>query len=134
MAETEAPSKKFPSSEFWLSLITTLMAVVMVLLKDHTRALAITSGVAAILSAGVFAFYRTPLLSEKPGWKTPMFWGSIATVIGSMAAAVSEFELSFLPKGVTQAASMIVAGLTAAGYTIYRNRLKIAFMARRLTP
>ena len=120
-----AKKSMIQQSEFWLSLIASLLAIVMIFFKDE-QAMAIASGIALTISAAVYAAFRTPLPSEKPGWKTKTFWVSILTVFGSVAAAIDEVEMPGLPKGVTRIAAMVTAGLTAGGYTIYRYKGKLA--------
>ncbi len=120
------------SSEFALTLITALLGVAVIVFKDAT-AMMVASGIAAILSAGVFAIFKTPLVAKRPGWKTKVFWTSVLTVIGSVALAVSELDIPGLPDGITRIASMITAGLSAAGYTVYRRQIKEADSNARIT-
>lgn len=87
-----------------------------------------TSHVAALLSvviaAGAFAYARSPLFAERPGWKTPAFAAALVSIAGSVAAALADANLPFLPAGVTRGAAMIAAGVVAGGYAIYRYRVK----------
>lgn len=113
-------------SEFWISLVGSILSLLVLVLNENEVALAIASTVAFLLSAAVYAYFRTPLPSEKPGWKTKTFWVSILTVLGSVAAAISGADLPGIPESVTKVAAMITAGLTAGGYTLYRYQGKMA--------
>lgn len=128
---SEEKKSRFQTSEFWLSLITTLLSVVMVVLKDG-QAIAWASGIAAVMAAGVYAFFQSPLPSEKPGVKSKVFWTSVITIVGSVAVAVSELTIAGIPPAVIQVAGMISAAVTAGGYTIHRRQNKLAVQNKKL--
>lgn len=136
MSESEDKKPRFQTSEFWLSLITTILSVLMVMLKDGT-AIAWASGIAAVMSAGVYALFQTPLPSDNPGVKSKVFWTSVVTIVGSMAVAVSEMSIPGIPPAVIQVAGMISAAIAAGGYTIHRRQNKLTARAKlqaRLKP
>ncbi len=117
--EKLSPSSPLRRSETWITIIATLAGIAHTLFASgaDARVIAIVS---FILSAGTFAIFQTDLISDKPGWKTPAFWTAMATVVGSIVLSISGADLPFLPPKVTQVASLIATGLTAAGYTLYR--------------
>jgi len=133
---SEEKKSRFQTSEFWLSLITTMLSVAMVVLKDG-QAIAWASGIAAVISAGVYAFFQSPLPSEQPGVRSKVFWTSVITIVGSVAVAVSELAIPGIPHTVVQVAGMISAAIAAGGYTIHRRQNKLAAHAKlkaRLNP
>lgn len=121
----ESDKSRIRTSEFWLTLVTTLLGVAMAVLKNDV-AIAWASGIAAILSTSIYAFFQTPLRSAKPGMRTKVFWASALSILGSVAVTITELSIPGMPDGITQGAGMLVAALTAGGYTIYRYQNKIA--------
>ena len=126
---SEEIKSRYATSEFWLSMITTGLSLVMFVVKDG-NALAWASGIAAFLSAGVYALFQTKLPSENPGWKSKAFWTAMVSVFGSMAVAVADIHIPGLPDVVTQIAAMIAAAVSAGGYTIHRRANKSAAQAK----
>ena len=114
-----SPNSPLRRSETWITIIATLAGIAHTLFAggDANRAIAILS---FVLSAGAFAIFQTDLVSDRPGWKTAAFWTAMATVAGSILLSISGADLPFLPPKVTQVASLLATGLTAAGYTLYR--------------
>ena len=88
---------------------------------SHARAAAM---ITVLFTSFVYALFRTPLVSEHPGWRTKAFWGSIISIGGSMALALSEAEIPGLPPGVTRVASLAASSVVAAGYTVSRFTAK----------
>jgi hypothetical protein len=120
----QKPKKALERSETWLTLITALGAMATAMVGQHPGSVTLVSAFVLVLSVGVYAFYKTDLPSRKSGVKTKAFWASIATVVGSVALALSEADLPGLPAGVTKYAALISTLLTAAGYTIIRYNAK----------
>lgn len=113
-------------SEAWLSTVTALGALLTAYLS-HVQGAAtwIALGVCGALAA-VYAYFRTPLASQKkPGWKTKTFWVSVTGIVGSVATAIAEIDIAGIPARVTQTSAMISAGIVALGYTIWRSRDKV---------
>jgi FtsH-binding integral membrane protein len=111
-------------SESWIVIITAMGALLSALTASHADAGKWISFGVTLATVLVYAVMRTPLASEKPGWKTKSFWASIAVVLASVATAVTEAEIPGLPPGVTKIASVIVAMLAALGYTAIRVSAK----------
>lgn len=115
------PKPELAKSESWVTIVAVLGAIAPLVGSNASKIITVIS---LVISAGAYAFFHTSLPSEKPGWKTPAFWTAVATIVGSVALALTQADLPFLPVGVTKVASVIVAAVTAAGYTIYRTSLK----------
>ena len=113
MENEKATKPDFQKSEFWAAILTLISAIIGGL-HGETK-----SRIIALTSALFISF-----VSEHPGWKTRAFWGSIASIVGSMALAVSEADIPGLPVGLTKAASMTAATVISAGYTVSRYTAK----------
>jgi hypothetical protein len=112
-------------SETWVSTLTSVGAVLSMAVSGKNEEIAMWASLGALVLTGVTqTLTRTALVSDHPGWKTKAFWGSIATVAASVALAVSEANIPGLPPGITKIAAVVVAGLTAAGYSGWRWRYK----------
>lgn len=113
-------------TESWLSLITALGAVLTAHFSHIEGAASKIAAGVCVLLAAVYAIAHTPLTSSnRPGIKTKAFWGSIVVVLGSMAAALSEVSIEGLSPKITQAAALVVACVTAAGYNVWRYTAKV---------
>lgn len=80
--------------------------------------------VSLLITVGTYAYFHTTLPSLRPGWKTKAFLGAALSIVGSIALALSEANLPFLPAGVTKYAALMSAAISAAGYTVYRYQAK----------
>jgi uncharacterized membrane-anchored protein len=117
---TSATKDAIQKSEMWLAVITSLGTLGAGFAMNSNTVTVIT----LLLTAGTYAFFRTDLAATKPGWKTKAFWGALLSVVGSIALALSQANLPFLPPNVTKVAAMIAAGIASGGYTIYRYTVK----------
>lgn len=112
-------------SELWLSLISMFGALVVSHLSpDGTAASWVGIGVAVLLG-GVYAFFRTPLAAQTSGVKTKAFWGSLITIVGSMAAVLADPTTGGVPEPVARVAGVVLAAVVATGYTVHRFRTKV---------
>lgn len=108
----------------WVSLLT-LVSVIASGLSLPGPADKIVTLASVIITGAVYAYFRTPLPSEHPGWKSSAFMSAALTIVGSIALTVSQADLPFLSKGVTADASLLAAAISAAGYSVYRYRAKV---------
>ena len=115
---------KLPKSENVLIVIATLSSVAGVTFKDNSHAVSVIGVVSALVGAGVFALYQTPLSAEVSGWKTKVFWGSLATVVGSVCLALSEMQLPGVGQKVSQIAGFVATAVVSSGYAIHRYQIK----------
>jgi hypothetical protein len=122
------PKADSSKSEFWVSQLAILGSLVSGLAYSDSHVVALIS---LLISAGIYAYCRSPLPSLRPGWKTPAFMTAIVSIVGSVAAALADANLPFLPAGVTREAAIIATGIVAGGYTIYRYNVKKALASRR---
>lgn len=118
-----APKGELSKSESWVTIVAILGAIAPLVGSGISKWVTLA---ATVIAAGSYAYFHTSLPSQSPGWKTPAFWGALATVGGSVALALTQTDISFLPVGVTKVAALIVAAVTAAGYTLYRYNVKQA--------
>lgn len=122
--ERQKPKKVVERSETWMTLIAAFGAMASAMVGQHTGGnIAVSVGV-LVLTVGVFSFYKTDLPSKKSGVKTKAFWTGIATMLGSVALALSEADLPGLPAGVTKYAALVSTLVVAAGYTVVRYNAK----------
>ncbi len=127
--DTTAPKSELSKSESWVTIVAVLGAVAPLLDAAVSKWVTL---LAALIAAA--SYFHTSLPSDRPGWKTPAFWGSIATIVGSTAVVLTNTDFPFLPAGVTKVASLIVAAVTAAGYTLYRYSVKQAVASKPVSP
>lgn len=124
MVATKGPLKR---SEYWLSLIAAIQSVLLAQLDGHPSVVAWVSFGGVFALAGVHAVFRTPLVAkDAPGVRTARFWVSLATVLGSGAAAVAAGNIPGIPPVVIQVASIVSGLVAAAGYGIHRYARKVA--------
>lgn len=117
------PKPELTRSELW----TTVFTVIGTLATGFATTGPAGKFIALVTLLGTVAtytYYRTPLPSAHPGWKTPAFFGSALSIVGSIALAISEANLPYLPEGATKIGALVAAGVTAAGYTVYRYSVK----------
>lgn len=112
-------------SELWISLITSIGTLVTVYFAPAESTARTLGMVSAVLIAGVYAFFRTPLAARTSGVKTKMFWGSLLTVLGSMAAVLADQGTKGVPQPVAHVAAIVVTAVVASGYTVHRFRTKV---------
>lgn len=117
------PKAEMAKSEAWTTLLT-IVGVITSGLSLPTVAGKFFTLASVLITGSVYAYYRTSLPSEHPGWKTRAFLSAALTIVGSIALTLSQADLPFLPKGVTADASLIAAAISAAGYSVYRYRVK----------
>lgn len=117
-ATARKPKKEAQKTEFWNSLLSAAGSIVVMLSGKGHSVLWSVVGIAAV--AGVYAYFRTDLHAGKPGIKTKAFWVGIATIVGSVALAVSEAKIPGLSPAVSTIAATVATSLVAAGYTLYR--------------
>jgi heme O synthase-like polyprenyltransferase len=109
------------TTELWTSLATFLMTVVVTLTGTVKGSGSVIATIfSLVVMAGTYAFMNTPLAAKRVGWKTPMFWSSVMTIVGSIALAFTEADIPGLPPGVTKISSIVAAGVAASGYNVYR--------------
>jgi hypothetical protein len=135
-APVPVPPTKFDPerTEFWLSSTSMTGTITAAFLSSKSPAVPWISLGTLVLTVTTYAILRTPLAAlDKPGVKTRAFWGAVAIVVSSVATAISDADIPGLPPGITKAASMVVAALTAIGYNAIRYRAKNALMARGTT-
>jgi hypothetical protein len=113
-------------SEATLNTLAALGAVLATYFAKNPGVLRWLAPAMAVTMAVVYALFHTPLVGDhKPGWKTKTCWVSMATVVASGAAAISESDIAGIPAKVVQIAGLLAAGLTAMGYTIWRYGKKV---------
>ena len=122
-------AKEVAKTELWVNLLAGLGAVLPAVLDQTTAPW--VSLVLVVLMTVVYTAARTPLVANKPGWKTKEFWISLAVILVSAALAVAEAKIPGLPEGVSKGASIIVAVCTAMGYTAVRLKVKREDETRR---
>lgn len=115
---------KLPKSENVLIVLTTLTSIGGVMFKGQSNIVSLIGIVSAVAATAVFAFYQTSMSAEISGWRTKAFWGSLITVLGSVALALSEMELPGVGAKVSQIAGLVAAAVVTAGYTIHRYQVK----------
>lgn len=115
---------KLPKSENVLIVLSTLSSVGGVMFKDNSHAVSVIGVISALVGAGVFALYQTPLVAEVSGWKTGAFWGSVVTVVGSVCLALSEIQLPGAGQKVSQIAGFVATAVVSCGYAIHRYQVK----------
>ncbi len=128
MAETGEKSH-LAKSEVWINGVTALGAGLTAIYAKNPGVLKWIAPGITVLLAVIYALFHTPLApgdGTVPGWKTKSFWMSLATIVGSAAAALSESDIVGIPAKVIQVAGLIVAMFTAMGYTIWRYNTKRA--------
>jgi hypothetical protein len=126
------PKSELSKSESWVTIVAVLGSIAPMLGAGEAKWVSL---IAALIAAASYAYFHTSLPSDKPGWKTPAFWGAIATIGGSVALVLTKTDFSFLPVGVTKFAAIAVTALTAAGYTLYRyNTKQTLSVARSAAP
>lgn len=113
-------------SETWLSLLSMAGTVAGLFVNSTSH---IASLASILIAAGTFAYCRSPLATSRPGFRTPAFAVAVVSIVGSIAAALADAQLPFLGEGVTKNLAVIAAGVSAAGYTIWRYQAKKAFAA-----
>jgi len=119
------PSKpEVTRSELWITVIGALGSALSAMVARSGSASIWVSFGTMVGTVAVYAIMRTPIATTRPGWKTPAFWASLATVLVSVTLAISEANIPGLPIGLTKIASIITAALTAAGYTAIRYSAK----------
>lgn len=128
-AKVAAQKPDVQKSEFWAALVT-IVGTLGASYSTTTTVGKIFAVGGLILTVGVYAYFRTPLPSEKPGWKTPAFLGAVLSIIASVALAISETDLGFLPPGVTKVAAVVSAAVASAGYSVYRYKAKRAAITK----
>ena len=111
-------------SELWVTLIGAIGSALSAMVAKSGSASIWVSFATLVATAATYAIMRTPIAINPPGWKTPAFWGALATVAVSVTVAISEANIPGLPVGLTKIASIITAALTAAGYTAIRYSAK----------
>lgn len=128
-AKVAAAKPDVQKSEFWMALVT-IVGTLGASFATTGMVGKIFALAGLVLTAGVYAYFRTPLPSEKPGWKTTAFLGAVLSIIASVAVAISEADLPFLPPGVTKVAAVVSAAIVSAGYSVYRFRVKRAVITK----
>lgn len=107
------------TSEYWITILTVLANLGFAFAAQNKwGAVFAACSIAAI--GGVYAYFRTDLPSANPGWKTKLFWGSIAVIMGLAALNLAEAQIPGLSPTVTKYASMVATVIAAAGYTLVR--------------
>lgn len=122
----DTPSKPaLQKSETWMTLVAALTAMAVPLAEGFGDKIhVIISLIALAITVGTYTVFKTDLPSIKPGWTSKPFWSAVVIVIGSVALAISETTIAGVPPGVTKAAGIIAAAVTAAGYTLLRFSAK----------
>lgn len=115
-------AKEVAKSELWVNLLAGLGAALPAMFGNNTPPW-VTLGLLVLMTV-VYTASRTPLVADKPGWKTKEFWISIAVIVATVAVAVAEAKIPGLPEGISKGASIIVAVCTAMGYTAVRLKIK----------
>lgn len=108
-------------SESWVSLLAILGSLANGFVNSHSH---VVSLISLLTATGVYAYCRSPLASDRPGWKTPAFAAAVISIVGSVATSLLDANLPFLPAGVTKDVTIIASGAAAGGYTIYRYQVK----------
>jgi uncharacterized membrane protein YhhN len=111
------------TSEFWIAILTVLANLGFAFASQNKWG-AVFAACAIATIGGVYGYFRTDLPSANPGWKTKLFWGSIAVIVGSAALNLAEAKIPGLSPSVTKYASMIATIIVAAGYTLVRAGTK----------
>jgi len=119
------PKKVVERSETWMALVASFGALASATVGSHSTAQTIVSVAVLVLTVGIYAYYKTDLPSKHSGVKTKAFWVSMATVVGSVALALSEADMLGLGPNVTKYAALVSTLLSAAGYTVIRYNTKI---------
>ena len=132
MTTTAATKKKLETqkSEFWTAILTVVGTLVATLTGSKTVLGSTASTVVAIIGliviTGVYAYFKTDLPTDKPGWKTREFWAAVIAIVGSVATALSEASIAGMSPTVTKIAALVGAAVVTSGYTIYRWSEKTA--------
>jgi hypothetical protein len=123
------PKSEINRSESWvttLSVVGSILTAITATSPAGSHTMTILSVISALFTVVVYSMMRTPLATDHPGWKTKAFWGSILTVMASVALAITDIDIPGLPPGATKVASIISSVLTALGYTAIRYQAKLA--------
>lgn len=120
------PKSVVQRSEMWLSLIAVIGAIASAMVKANPLGITIVTVAVIVLTVGVFALFKTDLPSAKPGVKTKAFWVGVATIVGSIALALSETPIPGLSESVSKYAGLIATLIAAAGYNVVRYKAKTA--------
>jgi hypothetical protein len=113
--------RQHATTEMWMTVATALSAIATAVGGKVTGSGSLVAGLfSVVVTAVTYAALRTPLAAKRSGWKTPLFWTSMLSILGSVSLAVSEADIPGLPPGVTKICAIVASGLAASGYTVYR--------------